>query len=84
MKSLERQLPTSRNSFHLHVNSNFGGHMFSILSCPEMIPSRKVATAIVSETCTEELQLRRRQRGMSLSKANTVSVIGLEREASWV
>ena len=49
-----------------------------------MMPSRKVATAMVSETCTEELQLRRRQSGMSLSSAKTVKVMGLESVASWV
>ena len=84
MKSLERQLITRRSSFCLPVNSNLGGHKLSILSCPEMMPSRKVATAMVSETCTEELQLRRRQSGMSLSSAKTVKVMGLESVASWV
>ena len=49
-----------------------------------MMPSRNVATAMVSETCTEELQLRRRQSGMSLSSAKTVKVMGLESVASWV
>ena len=40
--------------------------------------------AMVKETWTEALQLRRRQSGMSLSSAKTVRVVDLERVASCV